>query len=344
MNAVVAWFARNTVAANMLMFCIIGVGLLLLKETPKEILPPLEPAQISITLKLPGASPEQAYALLCSPAERAISSIDTIVKVSSTATTGSCVLIADLAFDSNASTAFNHIEERLRLIPLPDHAERPRVQQSPIDLMIARLGLVGTLDYRELLALAETIQNELIAQGLSKTVIRDAPNQRINIALSESRLQQYQLSFNEVAQALLQNTSTIPAGSIHTDKTCAYITLSGNYSSVDAIANSVIRSFPDGGQLTLADIAHIHDGFSAYDVESRVDGKPAISISVYQEKNQDVTATAEILYRYIKQKNLAENVELLMLQDNSKFFTDRMTMLKNNGLSGLVLVFVILLL
>ena len=342
MNTVVAWFARNTVAANMLMFCIVAIGLLVLKETPKEILPQIDPDRVNIALSLPGASPQQVESLLCGPTERAISAIESIKKIVSTASAGRCIVAVDLAFDADLSIALSKIDERLRLLPLPEGTERPIVQQSNFEVMIARLGLVGTIDYREMLALAEKIQADLIAKGLSKTIIRDVPTYRISIAISENSLQQYQLTFSEVAQALMQNASSVAAGTIRAERSQASITVRGNYTSTDDIANTIIRSFPDGGQLQLSDLALIHDGFDENDVESRVNGRPAVSISIYQDRNNNVTDTATLLNDYIARAALPDNVELLMLQDNSKFFTDRMDMLNSNALSGLLLVFGVL--
>lgn len=344
MNALIAWFARNSVAANMLLVGIMVMGFLLIQKTPKEILPGLEPERISIVTTLAGASPGQAEKLLCSPIERAISSVEHIEKIQSTASTSRCVIVVDMEFDSDITMALNRIEERIRLTHLPENASRPAIQQSNIDVMVARMAVVGNIDYRSLLSQAEAVQQDLIELGLSKTILRDTPSYQITIEVSESRLQQYQLTFSEVAQALTQNASDIAAGNIQTDQTRASVIVAGDYSNVDDIASTVIRTFPDGGQLKLADIAVIHDGFADTTAESRVNGKPAISISVYQDRSNNVEDIAAALYRYIDETPMADNIELLMLQDNSAFFTNRMALLQNNAISGLILVFIALVL
>lgn len=342
MDKLVAWFARNTVAANMLMFGIVAIGLLVLQKTPKEILPPLEPEKISITAQLNNASLAQVEQQLCAPIEKALAHLDNIQQIRATASHGACLLILDLAFNSDVNATLNQVDELMRLIPLPPEAQPPIVQRSLLDVMVARIALTGDASYQTLVELAEQVQADLTALGLSKVILRDQIENPVNIVVSEAKLQQFQLSFAELAQALANNSRVIAVGVLQSDEARATITLNNTHPSAQALAEQPIRSFPDGSRIILADVAEIHYQTADQQLKNRVNGKPAVSISIYQDNKHDITAITDIIYRYMEQRALPDGVQLLMLQDNSRFFKDRMQMLKGNAISGLILVFLVL--
>lgn len=59
MNRMIAWFAENRVAANLMMVLIIVAGVLSIPETRKELIPNISLDMVSITVAYPGASPSE---------------------------------------------------------------------------------------------------------------------------------------------------------------------------------------------------------------------------------------------------------------------------------------------
>ena len=344
MNALIGWFAGNRVAANMLMLGIVGLGLLFIPHTPKEILPNIERDRITITVTLPGAGPEQVEQLLCTPIERSLVGINQINRLHSRSTGNRCTVTVDLAYRNDIRLALSQVDEQLRLVDLPDEASPPQVRQSRTEIMLARISVVGSVDYALLRQTAENVQRDLIARGLERTVLRDSLERRISISIANERLQQYQLSFAEVAHAIRQNAGRVAAGLVQADEGQSALVVSGQYHTIDDIANTVIRSFADGGRILLKDLATLHDGFADNSGDSRINGKPAISLSVYQPRRGDIVDMSSIIKQYVQDAVMPANVELLLVQDNSAFFTNRMRLLRDNAVSGLALVFAILLL
>lgn len=344
MNALIAWFARNPVAANMLMLGILATGFLFIPQTPREILPNIQRDSITITARLPGAAPGQIESSLCTPIEQSLAGISHSKQIHAIAAHNSCTVIMDLQYNSDTNQALDQVENRLRHLELPEAAGRLQVRQSETDIMLARLSIVGVADYRLLRQTAEKVRDDLIARGLDKTILRDALDYHIYAETPQENLRRFQLGFAEVAGAVNRNAGSIAAGNISGEQSTAPVVVSGRYKTLDDIANAVIRSYPDGGRIVLADLATLHDGFADSSMESRINGKPAVSVSVYQGRDTHVEDMARTIRNYVRNADMPDGVKLLLVQDNSSFFSNRMRILRDNAVAGLVLVFATLLL
>ena len=344
MNQLIEWFARNRVAANMLMITIIFLGLLLIQKTQKEIFPPLERDKVSVYISMQGASPSETEQKLCAPIERAVASIADINRSTSTSASNFCSVVIELEFNADIIDILEQVRTKVNELSFPVTASAPQISRSIQDQMISRLSLIGNVDYADLRKATEKVQNDLLALGLNQVVLRDAKNYQVYIEISEKKLQQYDISFAEISQVIKENTFSIGTGHIQSEEGTASVVVSGNYNSITDLANTVIRSLPDGGQIVLGDIATIQDEFSDSTMISRIDGKPALSVSVYQEKNRSIIEISEIVNQYLEkaQERMPEGIEIVHIQDNSAFFTNRIRLLVENAIAGLILVFLTL--
>lgn len=341
MSKLVTWFARNTVAANMLMLGIVCIGLLCIRYTPKEILPVIEPEKIQVHIALKDANSEQVERQLCEPIEQALSSIGAIKTYQSYASFENCLIDIALYFNQPSEPVIRQIDQALAAITWPKGSSSPKVKQTVYDIMVTRIALVGDVEQSVLLQQAEKIQQQLISLGLSKTLIRDAPTETLNIRVKQQALQQHHMSLAELAQALNENQLKLAAGQLSSDTLQAHISVSGHHQQHSELAALVIRRTADGSVIRLGDIATINDSNQGH-ISSRVNGKAAINISSYQDKQHSSAEISALVKQYIAEVQLPEALQLVLLQDNSRLFTDRMQMLQRNALSGLVLVFLIL--
>ena len=341
MNQLIEWFARNRVAANMLMVTVILLGIILYPKTQKEIFPPLERDRILISSTLSGASPTQMEQTVCSPIERTVAPVDGISHIRSVSSRNSCFIAVELDYSANTTEALQQLSTRVRSVPIPSNATAPIVTRGFQEIMISRISILGDADYPDLKKMANKVASDLTQRGLNRVSLRDALEPRIAIQVSERKLLQYQLSFAEVAAALQESATFLGAGHIRLDEGTASLTVSGDYSGVEALGNTVIRTMPDGGQIRLKDVATFQDGFSAGNMISRVNGKQALSVSVYQEEHRSIIEIAEVVNQYLAdiETKLPEGVEVVLVQDNSAFFSNRMQILGTNALQGLLLVF-----
>ena len=102
----------------------------------------------------------------------------------------------------------------------------------------------------------------------------------------------------------------------------------------------------DGSSLSVGDIATVTDGFEEADVVSYFNSKPSLALDIYVTTKPNVLRTSEEVYKYVEgvKPRLPAGVELVVWRDMSIGFKDRLSTLVSNGLSGLLLVFIVLLL
>lgn len=346
MKALVRYFSHNRVAANMLMLSIVVLGLLIIPFTHKEILPPLEHDKIIVTVTMPGSSPSQSEKHLCVPLEIQLKRIAGIESFKSHASNSQCLIDLSLLYSADVDAVLAKVNTVIADARLPEKSQRPRVTQVVQDLMLIRLTLSGQVSYSSLHEAATKVRDDLLSEGLTDVRLRDVRPQQMMIELNAWALEQYSLSFSEVHQALLANANDIPVGQLDSGHGQASIVLTANQSTLSELSRCVIRANPDGSQLLLKDVATIHQSHAQDQLQSRLNGIPAVSVSVYQDASNSVVDIAKTVKSYTAYATnaLPESIQLTLVQDNSAYFNDRITMLVKNAIAGLILVFICLML
>lgn len=344
MNFLIEWFARHSIAANMLVLATIIGGLFAARELPKEIIPHIETDTVTITAGLPGASPESIAALLCTPIENILKPVAGIEHIRSSSLSNQCIINLELESSSDIKKITSEINNALDFFTLPALATKPVIINTLKDVMITRLSVSGLVDYNILRSTANKVALDLKSRGISKVKVIEEKTRQITIEIPQARLQQYQISLTEIANTLRQNGLSVPTGHLDSGQGISSVVVSSRYNSANDITNTVLRSLPDGSQLQLGDIATIKDELSA--LEARVNGEPSIAISIYQGTNTDLFDISGIVNKYVNasQQTLPAGVKMLVVFDNAQFFSTRMNYLKSNFFSGLLISSIILLL
>ena len=128
----IAWMARNSVAANLLMTALIVGGLyMMLVVVKQEYLPRTEPDTATISVYSPGATPADVEQSIVLVLESAVSGLDNIDDISGTAAEGLGSLVLEIGNDKDVQATFNDIQAAVDSITtLPDDAEEPVVSLS----------------------------------------------------------------------------------------------------------------------------------------------------------------------------------------------------------------------
>lgn len=346
MNGVIAWFAENRVAANMLMFIILVAGALAIPATQKEIFPNVSLDKISISVIYPGASPSEVEEAVCTRVERSISGIDGIESISAVASEALCSITAEIGFDSDTREVRDKIKARIDSIPdFPSAVERPIINEISLNTPVARIVISGQASHRALRRLAERVRQDLNDLGISRVVIGDAKPYEISIEIPEFTLQQYNLTFAEVAETIRRNSNKMSGGSVATQAGSVTVSAVVQVESIDDFRNLVLSAQPDGGRVTLGDVATITDGFEEGNTQTFYDGEPSVQLMITQEPNLSILEMSQILGRYMDNpQHMPQGVSINLDFDLAEYFKARLDILLENAIAGLILVFITLLL
>lgn len=346
MNRMIAWFAENRVAANLMMLLIVVAGILSIPETRKELIPNISLDMVSITVPYPGASPEEVERSVCIRVEESIFDIEGIRKLTTRAREDACVTVADI--DSNYVTrdVMDDIKSRIDTITsFPKNTEQPLVKEISIRSTVASVVVSGKVDEVTLKHLAEQVRDELTdLPSMTQVELVNARPYEISIELAEFSLKEFGLSFDEVSRTLNQSSLDLPGGLLKTDNGDVVLRTMGQSYWGEQYENITLRANADGSRVLVSDVAHVVDGFQDAEFRGEFNGEPGILITVYRVGEQNILDISDDIRSYInsKRRQLPDTISINIWQDKSSYFKSRMQLLSRNAATGLLLVFIIL--
>ncbi len=347
MNGVIAWFAENKVAANLLMVFVLIAGALSLDSARKEILPNISLDLITITVAYPGASPEDVEKSVITRIESAVYDVEGIKSLDSRANEHLGLVTVEIAYGYDVKEVLNEIKARVDGIgTFPSDVERPIIKEISVRNLVAYVLISGPADMRSLKNIAKNIKSDLTAlDTISQVEHTTSKPFEIAIEVSESSLQRYGLSFTEVAASVRQSSLDLPTGVIKTAQGDISIKAKGQVYWGDQFEEIVVRALPDGAQVLVRDVANVTDGFKAGLSSAEFNGQPAVALSVYRVGQQNILDISGALKEYVANPRtyVPDNIKVEVWQDSSVYFKSRMDLLTENAVGGLALLFVILL-
>ena len=199
----IAWFARNGVAANLLMITIIAAGLYSISQRiPLEVFPSFELDTININTSLPAASPEDVEESISIRVEEAISDLNGIEKITSRSAEGSSNVRAEIEDGYDSRDLLNDIKSRVDAVnTFPEDAERPVISLVQTDREVISVVVYGDLHESELKLLAQRIRDDLLRiSGISRIRLEASRDYEISIEVPENILKEYNLTLEEIGR------------------------------------------------------------------------------------------------------------------------------------------------
>jgi multidrug efflux pump subunit AcrB len=345
-KGLIAWFARNHVAANLLMWFIIVAGLISVFTIRKQTTPEIDLNWIQVEVPYLGAAPQEVEEGVVIKVEEAVQDIAGITEIRSRAREGSGSISIKVSQDSDLNEVLTEVKTRVDAIStFPGLAEKPVIYKVEADTPVIFVAIHGTVDAYSRKLIAQSIRDELLAMPeISQIDFYGDRAFEISIEVSEHVLRQYGLTMSEVSQAIRNSSIDMPGGTIKTDGGDILLRTEGQVYTGSEYANLVLRTFPDGTRLTLGDIADINDGFVESDSFGRLDGRPSATLNVLANGQQNELKTAAAVRRYVEEKreHLPNGVEIDLWVDRSHYLIGRLEMMVKNMWQGALLVFLVL--
>ena len=348
MNGAIRWFIDNPVAANLLMILLLIGGALAIPALNKQFFPEIEINSVSVSMVYPGASPREVEEQICARIEEAVHDLRGIKEIRSVAQQGLGTVLIEAAQGYDTSQLTAEIKTRVDAInTFPGDAERPVVVENAYRHLMAVVNIAGDISERELKILGERLRDDLSSEPYVSIVeLRDPRPYEVAIEVSEETLRRYGITFNDVVNAIRGSSLNLPAGAIKAASGDIRLQTRGQaYGRVDFEQIPLITQ-SDGVNITLGDVANVQDGFADIDIQNRFNGQPSHALEVFVTSDPQTLRTSEVVHEWIDQTrpSLPEGVSLTMWRDSSVPFVGRVDTLLKNGIGGLGLVFLVLLL
>ena len=346
MKPIIAWFANNHVAANLMMGLIILAGLVALPSMPKKSFPDIDIPVISITVPYLGAAPEEVEEGVCIRIEEELEGIEGVKQIRSNANEGMCTVSVELYESADQSKALDEVKNRVDSIDtFPEETEKPITNLITNIRTVLDIAITGPEDERALKELAQQIRDDITKlKNVTQASVSNSKPYEISIEVSEASLRRNNLTFDDVANAVRSGSLDLPGGSIKTEAGEILLRTKGQAYWGHEFENLVVTKRADGTRLYLKDVANVIDGFADTDQSLRFNGKPASMVRVARLGEQDIEEVSESTKNYIKQiqPRLPEGVELTIWNDGSSMLTDRLDILLKSGRQGFLMVLIVL--
>jgi len=345
-HGLITWFARNSVAANLLMAILLAGGLYTVFTIKKEIQPRIETNFVTINVPFLGATPLDAEEGVVIKIEEAIQDIEGIEEIISTAGRGYGRVTVEVLADYEVSEVMDEIKNRVDAIStFPENTEKPVISRNQFQQQVVMLTVYGDVSERTLKEFAKQARNEVVTlPGVTRAEILGARPYEISIEVSEFTLQEYGLTLTEVAQAIRRGSLDLSAGAIRSEAGDILVRTKGQAYVGRDFEDIVVRTNPDGTRVLLKDLADIRDEFVETDSFAEYNGKPAITIRVLSVGDQSELDISEQVHRYVDGKagSLPDKVSMAAWADVSYYLKGRLDMMIKNLVMGAVLVFLTL--
>ncbi len=345
-SGIIAWFAENHVAANLLMWFIIVAGLISAFTIRKQTTPDFELNTIQVRVSYLGAAPQEAEEGVVIKVEEAIQDIQGIIQIDSYAGEGFGSVTAEVSSGTDINEVLSEIKTRVDAIStFPGLAEKPVIYKQEVPVHVVFVAIYGNLDDFSRKSIAQEVRDDLMAlPDINQVQFLGNRAYEISIEVSEHMLRQYGLTMSEISQAVRMSSVDLPGGTINTSGGDILLRTEGQVYTGAEYNQLVLRTFPDGTRLTLGDIATIKDGFVETQSFGRFDGEPTATLRVLASGQQNELKTAAAVRKYIEEKSgsLPAGVKMETWVDRSHYLDGRLNMMMKNMGQGALLVFLVL--
>lgn len=342
----IAWFAKNGVAANLLMGIILVSGFLSIRGLKMELFPDFDLDLVTVSVIYPGAAPLEVEEGICKQIEEKIWDLSGIKEINSFARENLGIVSIQVDSGKDAKVLADEIKVRVDSIStFPEEAEKPIVEVATQKRRVLALAIHGDCDEKSLRKLADKTLDELTnIPGITQVEIMGIRKPEIGIEISEQALREYGLSFDGVANALRKASVDVPGGVARTASGETLLRSVGKARKGKEFDQIELISSPNGSSLKLGTVATVKDSFEDKTLYTNFSGQSAVTLRVFRVGKQSPLDISEKVNDYVNETlpDLPKGVGMTIWQDSSYYLQGRLQMMIRNACQGLILVFLVL--
>lgn len=344
----IRWFARNDIAANLLLVAILlWGGYSLMERVPMEVQPALEFKEVHINVPYRGGSPEDVEKVIILPIEGALEGLQGIKSIKASARNSHASVRVIAKDGTNLRRLMEDVRTRIgRISTFPPEIEPPNIiiPDSSEWFDVIKIAVTGDMDETDLLAAARRVRDDMIEMdGISQAVILGASPLEISVEADPVRLRDFGLSFADLSTAIQRSSLDLPAGQIQTDEGRLLIRSKGQAYVRDDFENIVIRNNA-GAEVSLGKVARVSDGFEENRKILRFNGTPCLLVEVLRLNDENALEIAKMVKAYAAtgRERFPQGIDLHIWDDSSLELEGRLSTLLGSLIQGSLLVLIIL--
>ncbi|WP_404363593.1 efflux RND transporter permease subunit [Marinobacter sp.] len=352
MNALINAMGRSRVAANLLLIGILAAGISALYNTTVRLFPEIEVEQIMVTVPFPGATPDEVEQSIVKPIEERVEGLEDVRKIRSTAAPDVGQVLIFLYQGVNVSEALDEVKSEIdRILVFPEGAEEPEVVRVEPQEQVLQIALSADLpptdaSVKTLKEIADRARDEITRlPGVSQAELSGVADYQISIAIPRQTLKAHHTSLVEVADIVGNQSLELSAGEIESPRDRLLVRTLGENRTGEEFGEIVLFTGESGAATRVRDLGEVIDGFEDTPVTTRVDGKPAVLVTIFRTGDEQILEVIDQVENYLSGRlspQLPETVSVQVWRDDARPLENRIQLLIRNGALGICLVVLIL--
>lgn len=349
MKHIIKYFIDHPLIVNLLTVVIFFVGIYSAYDLQKEMFPSVDFDVVVVSAAYPGSSSEDVEKLVTITLERSLKGIDGIKTINGISSEGRSIVYLEIEPDAQLSEVEEDIKNAIdTVVDLPEDVDRPTVVTANNKTRgVLKIPLVGK-NYKAIRKVAKDLRDEL--EGISQITQVNMAGYRIDeikVIIDPVKMNEFEVTISEIENAIKMRNLNLSAGKIETLQGDIIVRTLSEFTNEDDVRNVIIRSNSEGGQILVSDFAEVTRAPIEGSILQRSNGKEAIFLEIKIKEKADIIRTTNTIKDFVKEyfdKLNQTDVSYNYVDDMSFYVKRRLNVLLENGLFGICLVFVCLLL
>jgi len=339
-------FAGHPTAANILMIALLGLGLLALPSLQRDTFPLTPPPEVSVRITYPGATPSEVERGICTVAEIPLMRVEALAELTCLARENAAQITAEIVEGADMTRFYNDVKDAVDGISdFPDKAEAPLTQLVERIASVSSVAVTGPDDPAVLFAYAQGLAERLRADpGISQVSVEGFSDREVAVELDQATLERFGLEVTDIGAALARHSLDMPAGTLEGPAGDAAIRFLGETRRPGELAQIPVAGSATGGEIRLGDVATIRERFDDPAQASFYGHDRAAIVAVSKTPSQDALRVKAALDRQIAaaRAEAPGGITLTVSLDSTSNIRDRLRIIGENGLQGLLLVLAVM--
>ena len=316
-------------------------------QVPRESTPEVVIPNIFVTTAYPGVASNDIEMLVTRPIEEQVSNIADVKIISSTSREGLSRINVEFDVGIDMRDALQQVREKVDLArpSLPEAAHEPHVAEvNTAQFPIMQVNVSGSYSEVRLREVAEALQARIEQiPSVQEARLSGGREREVFVDVDLDKLKLYELTFQEVSNAVRLENVTVPGGAIEVGGFRYLVRVPGDLEATETIANIVIET-RDGQPVQISDVATVSFGFRKRESFARLDGAAVISLAVVKRSGENIIETSRAVRAAIDDvaPQFPPETTVKITSDQSGDIEDLVSSLENNIIAGLLLVMSVL--
>jgi multidrug efflux pump len=341
---------KNRTSVFLLTFIIIIFGIYSYRSMPKELFPDIALPWIMVQTIYPGNPPIDMENLVTRPIEKEIEPIKGIKNITSTSTQDISFILVEFNPGEDIKTAEDEVKNAV------DYAKSDLPNDLPSDPIVTdidfsefpiiNINLSGDYSTSELKKYAETLEERIeTISEISKVEITGISDREVQINIDLLKLEAMQLSFDDIANAIMFENMSISGGELKMEGTRRSIRTVGEFENIDQIKNIIVKR-DQGNIVYLRDLAEVVDTYEDPTSYTRLNGQPVVSLQVVKKGGENLLSAARKINNIladIENDNIfPDDLHITVTNDQSEIVEYQLNSLQNSMLMSMIFVITVL--